>query len=134
MGRFAGFLTFLIFLDLFFIITGQIGEISGTSIILNTLLGLENIFGGLFYTVIFVTAIGGVAALFVGVVTGIINKAGIEFLIFTTLTITFATMAADFISIYVHLASLNVVWATVIFAPIIIIYLFTTLEWLKNKD
>ena len=133
MGRFIGYLTFLIFLDLLFIITGQIGVISGTSIIVNSILQLNNITGNPLYTAVFIVAICGIAVT-AGVNTGIINKAGIDLIAFVALAIVLATLGADFAGIFGYMATQNLVLATMIFAPIILIYLFTVAEWLRGKD
>lgn len=133
MGRLTTFITILIFIDLLFILTGQIGEISSSSIILNTILNLGNIFGSPFYILVFVVAIGGIAAV-TGVNTGIINKAGIDFLAFTGLAISLGFLAGDFVSIFVYLFTLNEILAVVIMSPIIIIFLLSVLEWLRGKD
>ncbi len=133
MGKLVTYLSMMIFIDLFFIITGQIGQVSSTSIILNTILDLSNIFGSAFYILLFITAIGGIAVTS-GVTTGIINKAGIDLLAFTATAVSLSFLVGDFLSIFNYLFTLNAVLATLIMAPIIILFLLTIFEWLRGKD
>lgn len=133
MGKLVTYISFMIFIDLFFIITGQIGQVSSSSIILNAILNLGNIFGSSFYILLFVTAIGGIAVTS-GVTTGIINKAGIDLLAFTATAVSLSFLVGDFLSIFNYLFTLNEVLAVLIMAPIIILFLLSIFEWLRGKD
>ena len=133
MGKLVTYLSILIFVDLLFIVTGQIGAISSTSIILNTILDLGNLFGSPFYILLFVTAIGGIAVTS-GVTTGILNKAGIDLLAFVVTAVALAALGGDFLSIFTYLFALNEILAMFIMAPLIILFLMSVFEWLRGKD
>jgi len=134
MGKMIHYLTLLIFIDLFFLVTGQYSILSPTSLIVDTLLNISNITGLSFYLLIFGTAgIAGIAVV-AGVSTGIINKAGIDILAFVSVALGLAALVGDFVSIYVYLASYNDVLALFVMGPIIILFLMTVVEWLRGKD
>ena len=133
MGKFVTYLSILIFIDMFFIVTGQMAQISSSSLILNAILNLGNIFGTGLYILLFVTAVGGIAVTS-GVTTGILNKAGIDLLAFVATAVSLSLLAGDFLSIFVYLFTLNEVLAIMIMAPLIIIFFFTVFEWLRGKD
>ena len=145
MGKTTGFLILLIFVDLFFIATGQIcsgGTCSIGSLIFNSILNIGNIpLGQLFTDFIgdfanLFSSGTGIAALITagGVTIGafLVTK---EFrLLLIPITFTLALIGSDFVVIAVYLLSLNKLLATFIMAPIIIIYIFTIVEWLVGKD
>ncbi len=147
MGKFWRFLTILVFIDLFFIITGQIapsgapGSGSIGSIILNAILNV----GDLTFTQLFSEVAGDVNNLFdsptgfAAILLGGAVTLGTVFtrtnaILFTVVGFTFSLLTADFIFIFVYLASFNSVWATVIIAPMALMYVITVLEWVKGTD
>lgn len=145
MGKLITFLVILLVIDLLFIMTGQIcnnGACSLGSIIIQTALNLQNGVGmALFNEIIgsltdLFTSSTGLFSLFAGAATII---AGIAFrqsdtVLFIPIGATFAIMASDFVFIYVYLASLNFYLATIVMAPIIIIYIISVVEWVRGKD
>lgn len=135
MGKLVTYLSILIFMDLFFILTGQIGQISFSSLILNLILNLVNYAQSGFYEAVFSLAAGiGSLAVTVGVVSGIINKSGIELLAFIGIGLSLLTLTGDFISIFNYLYALNNVLAIVVMSPLVILYMVTILEWVRGKD
>lgn len=135
MGKLVTYLSILIFMDLFFILTGQVGQLSVSSLILNLILNLVNYAQSGFYEAVFSLATGiGSLAVTVGVVSGIINKSGIELLAFIGIGLSLLTLTGDFISIFNYLYTLNNVLAIVIMSPLVILYMVTILEWVRGKD
>ncbi len=132
MGKLIRMVSILLFIDLLFIITGQIVTNSPTSAITQALLDPGNIQSSQIWTLIIT---GGLTLLTLttSVVVGIVTR-NVEFFFFIPIALGMATMVGDFATIFVHLASLNIVFATIIMAPIMILFLFTILEWLRGKD
>ncbi|KKL88656.1 hypothetical protein LCGC14_1922540 [marine sediment metagenome] len=145
MGKMIGYLTLLIFIDLFFIATGQICNVDAGcslgSIILNSLLSLDNVTSLSFFTEFIgdITDLAGsatgIAALAVGaaVLIGSLFIPG-DIRFFIPISFSLALLVSDFVFISSYLISLNAVLATFIMAPIVIIYIFTVVEWLKGRD
>ena len=145
MGKLITFITILIFLDLFFIATGQactvdVGCNIG-SIVLNSLLNLENVTALTFFTDL-IGNIGdlfnsgtGIAALALGatVLIGSLFIPG-DIRFFLPVTLTLSLLTTDFVFIAGILISLNAILGTFIMAPIILIYILTVVEWLRGKD
>ncbi len=139
------YLTILIFADLFFIATGQIcsqGTCSLGSIIFNAILNI----GSISLTDLFVELIGSIGLVF-NSVTGILSIGAAGGVILTTflaskefrillipISFTLAVIASDFVIISSYLISQNVILGTLIMAPLIIIYVFTVVEWLIGRD
>lgn len=133
MGKLVNYISILIFLDLFYIITGQISTISPTSIILNAVLDPSAINSTYFY-VVFLGAVGiaGLAAVS-GVSTGLVNR-GLDVLAFTAMALGLSLMIGDFVAIYIYLFSLNKILAVMVMAPTIALFVVTIAEWLRVKD
>ncbi len=145
MGKLITFITILIFLDLFFIATGQICNTdtgcSLGSIVLNSLLSLEDVTIGTFFTDL-IGDIGnifnskvGITAITLGatvLIGSLFIPGDIRFFIPVTTSLAFLT--SDFIFIAAYLISLNAILGTFIMAPIILIYILTVVEWLRGKD
>ncbi len=145
MGKIIRYVGILIFLDLFFIVTGQICNSSVgcslTSIVFNSLLDIGNITTSQFFAQLignvanFFTSLTGFGALATGVIVSlgaIIVPSELRF--FIPIGFTLALLGTDFVFIASYLLSLNSVLATFIMAPMVMLYLFTVLEWLRNKD
>ena len=122
----------LIFIDLLFIITGQLVLNSPTSAISQAILDPRNIQATQFFTLI---VTGGILTLSIvtGFFVGIITRT-VEFFFFVAIAVGFLTLGGDFVTIFIHLASFNLVFATIIMSPIMILFFFTVLEWLKGRD
>ncbi len=144
MGKLITFITLLIFLDLFFIATGQICNAgAGCSIggiLFNALFNLENFTAGTFFSDLIGSILNlsnsntGIAALGIGA-TVLIGSIFIRSeLIYLPISFTLALLASDFILIAAYLISLNAILGTFIMAPIILIYILTVVEWLRGKD
>jgi len=145
MGKLIYFVLILIFLDLFFLATGQLcatDTCSLSSIIFNTLFNLENIQTGDFWT----TLIGNFSLLFssptgilslgiggaVALTTYLTTK---EFrLLLIPMAVTLALITSDFVVLFSYLYNLNKVLSIFVMGPIIIIYILVATEWLIGKD
>lgn len=148
MGKAIGFLSFLIFLDLFFIITGQVcadGTCSLGSIIINALLNIGQIPVGELFAEFLGDALGVIAGststtgiLSLLATGGVIITAFVatkEFrLLLIPITLTLSVMAFDFVVIISYLLQQNFILGTLLGGPIIILYIFTIVEWLIGKD
>lgn len=136
MGKLINLIAILIFIDLLFIITGQltINDTNPSSLILKAIIDPQTILSTDFFKTFFVVA--GVSVLTIGgaVLVGIINKAGIDILGFATATVLLTGLAGDYITIWNILRAANPILATLIFAPIIVIFIFVLVEWVRGKD
>ena len=147
MGKLIFFVSFLIFLDLLFIMTGQIcltgDDCTMGGIIFETLMNLGSVSGGkLFLALIgdvfnLVTSttgilgiIGGVAAVTIG---SIVTKSD-SILFLAALGTTFAVFVNDFVNIYLYLSGLNQVLATIVMGGIILTFIFVIIDWARGKD
>jgi len=136
MGKMINFLVILIFIDLLFIVTGQlvITETNPSSLILQAILDPETILSTQFFATFFTVA-GVASILTVGaVVTGIINKAGIDIIGFASATVLLTGLAGDYITIFNLLRVQNPILATLLFGPIIVLFIFVLVEWVRGKD
>lgn len=145
MGKLITFLTILIFMDLFFIATGQIcGSGVGCSIgsiLLNSLLDIGNVTANAFFsnligdiTNLFNSATG-ISAIVLGatVLIGSLFIPG-DIRFFIPITFSLALLTSDFVFIASYLISLNAILGTFVMAPIILMYIITVVEWLRGKD
>jgi hypothetical protein len=132
MGKLISYLAILVSIDLLFLITGQLGLNSPTSIIINAILDPGNITTSQLW-ILLIT--GGISLLAVGaaVVVGIVSRS-FEIVLFVPMAIGLSALIGDFATIYVYLASFNAVLATLIMAPIMILFVMTIVEWLRGKD
>lgn len=145
MGKLIRYLSILIFIDLFFIVTGQICNSSVgcslNSIIFNSLLNIDQVTNFSFFTELIgnigdlFSSVTGLAALALGttVVVGSLFIPG-EIRFFIPITLSLALLISDYVFIASYLVSLNVVLGTFIMAPLIVIYVITVVEWLRGKD
>jgi len=134
MGKLINFITILIFIDLLFLVTGQLTLDSPTSVILNGLQDPSILLTTNLWTLVFV----GVASLSALAVTSVVI-AGIatrnsDIVIFFAMAGTFALLVPDFILIYNHLASINQPLAILIMSPIVTLFALVVLEWARGKD
>lgn len=132
MGKLIGYLSIIVLIDLIFLITGQLTSSSPTSVIINAILDPSNIESSQLF-ILLIT--GGISLLAVGaaVVVGVISRS-FEIVLFVPVAISLSVLIGDFATVFVYLASINVVWATVIMAPIMILFVMTIVEWLRGKD
>lgn len=132
MSNLKAYLSILIFMDLMFIITGQITTTSPGSVLLNAILDPSNIKTSSFWIVLIgATGIGALATL-AGFAIGFVSRAGISVLGFVVIATSMALLVGDFVSIFLYLRNLNAILATIIMAPLIILYILTVVEWLKR--
>lgn len=132
MGKLISYLSIIVLIDLIFLITGQLTQSSPTSVIINAILDPSNIQSSQLF-ILLIT--GGISLLAVGaaVVVGVISRS-FEIVLFVPVAISLSILIGDFATVFVYLASINVVWATVIMAPIMILFVMTIVEWLRGKD
>ena len=132
MGKLVSYISILIAIDLLFLITGQLGVNSPTSAIVGAITSPGTMVSSQWWTLLIT---GGISLLFVGaaVVIGVVSRS-FEIVIFVPMAIALAALIGDFATIFVYLASFNIVLATVIMAPIMILFVITIVEWLRGKD
>lgn len=144
MGKLVTYITILIFIDLFFIATGQIcaeGACTLSSIIFDALLNIEDATVGSFFSNLIGTVDNlfnsgiGIAALLAGtaVLVGSIFTKELRILLIPVM-FALALITSDFVIISSRLIQLNGVLGIMIMAPIIIIYMLTVVEWWIGKD
>lgn len=126
------YLGILIFMDLLFIITGQIAATSPTSVIFNAIINPSNITTSSFWIILFgVTGIGALATL-IGFATGIVSRSGVGVLAFVPIAVGLGVLVGDFVAIFIYLADLSVIGATITMLPLIVLFGLTVIEWLKR--
>lgn len=148
MGKIVTYLVILVFLELLFIVTGQMciqGDCTIGSTIFSTLLNLNNFTNGSFWS----DLIGDFQALLsnAATVTGLFSLlagAGVlgaviitnrsPFLLRLIFGIPLAIIASDFVFLFGILAPQNIVLATFIFAPLVITFALILIEWAGGTD
>ncbi len=133
MGKLTTMLGILIFIDILFLVTGQIDLSSGTSVVTGALLDPSLFKTSVFFAIFLGTA--GIAGLVAtsGVTTGILANAT-NVLAFIAMAIAMIALLGDFITVYMTLNALNPVLSKLIMGPIIMIFAVTIAEWLRGKD
>ena len=147
MGKAITYITILIFIDMFFIVTGQVcsgaESCSIGSIIFNAILDLGNLsatdfFKNLLGNILdFASSTTGIWSLIVGAVgvgIGTFLTKSDSLLFLSTAGIALGVLTSDFVFIYKYLASLNQILATLVMAPIMILYVLVILDWSRGKD
>lgn len=151
MGRMNTYLTILICLDLLFIVTGQlcsgVGSCSFTSIIFSMIINPQaatfstwwsGLIGNLGSLLSGNASSGQIGQLLASGATALIAAGSLIFglkndsILFAGTGLLLSLLAGDFILIYQYLASFNVVVATLLMSPIIVIYVFSCLEWVRG--
>ncbi|KKL78219.1 hypothetical protein LCGC14_2027020 [marine sediment metagenome] len=132
MGKLVSYISILVAIDLLFLITGQLSVNSPTSVIMGAILSPGSMTTSQWWSLLIT---GGIALLTVGaaVVVGVISRS-FELIIFIPMAVALAALVGDFATVFVYLASFNIVLATVIMTPIMIIFVITIVEWLRGKD
>ena len=131
MGKMITFLSILIFVDILFIATGQLAIESTGSLIASAILNPESLKDSNFW-LSFITGLSALAVATV-VVVGLITKPS-DITIFIGMGLTLSVLIGDYISIFSYLRDANPLLATILFAPIMIIFGFVVLEWVRGKD
>lgn len=133
MAKLTTYLVILIFIDILFLITGQLDISSSTSVVTGAILDPSTFKTSLFFLLFLgVAGIGGLLATS-GVTTGTLISAT-NVLAFTAMAIAMIGLLGDFITIFVYLNIQNPVLAKVVMAPIIMLFAVTIAEWLRGKD
>ena len=131
MGKLISFIIMLVVIDLLFLITGQLTLDSPSSLIINVIQDPSTIVQTNFWTIL-ITSIG-LLAVTTAVIAGIVTRSS-DVVIFITMGTALALMIGDFAVIYNHLASINRPFATIIMSPILLIFTFIIIEWVRGKD
>jgi len=133
MAKFSASLLTLIIVDLLFLITGQFDMETPSSMIFNAITNLSDIQSSIFWlSVVGVLGIAGIASTSTvrsGIFTQVANVT-----LFVLMATTLAVLVTDYLVVYNILRNYNEVLATVIMAPIILLFIFTVGEWLRGKD
>lgn len=133
MGKLVTYLSMLIFVDMLFLITGQLDVNSASSIVTGAILNPTAFKTSVFFlTFLGVAGIAGLIAT-AGVTTGVLVNAT-NVLAFIAMAIAMIGLLGDFITIFNTLSNYNFVLAVVIMAPIIMLFAVTLAEWLRGKD
>ncbi len=131
MGKLVSFIIMLVVIDLLFLITGQLGLDSPSSLILDIIQDPSTITQTSFWTVL-ITGVTLLAAVG-GVVAGIVTRSS-DVTIFIVMGSALALLIGDFAAIYILLANSNRILATIIMSPILIIFSLVIIEWIRGKD
>ena len=133
MGKLVTFMSILIIIDILFLITGQLNLDSNTSMVTGAILNPTAFKTSVFFLLFFgAVGIGGLIATS-GVTTGILST-GTNILAFTGMALAMTGLLGDFITIFNTLRDYNVVLATIVMAPILLLFTVTLAEWLRGKD
>lgn len=123
----------LIIIDILFLVTGQLGVESVTSLISNAILDPSSITFSTFWTAMI--GDGGIGAIAVGVgvtVGSLISATNV--IVFLPMGLVFAVLIGDYLTIYNLLADSNPVLATMIMVPVMMAFIITVVEWIRAKD
>lgn len=131
MGKLITLISILIFIDLLFIITGQLVLDSPSSVIINAITDPTTLKDTNFWVVL-ITGVGLLTV--VGTVIAGIATRNSDILIFVPMAVSLALLVGDYISIFNYLYTLNNVMATIILVPVVLVYTLVIVEWLRGKD
>jgi len=131
MGKLITLLAILIFIDMLFIITGQLVLDSPSSVIISAVTDPSSLKDSNFWAIL-VTGLGGLAV--VGAVIAGIATRSSDILVFVLMATSLSLLIGDYVSIFNHLYALNNVMATIILVPVIVIFALVIIEWLRGKD
>lgn len=144
MGKMFTYMSMFIFIDLLLIITGQICG-SGTcglgGILFNAIINLTELSFSEFFTTLigdilsFGTSKTGLASLLVGaaVTIGFVTQRS-DTILFIGMALTLGLVVSDIIFVYTIVKEYNFILATIMLAPLAMLFIFTALEWARGKD
>ncbi len=133
MAKLITYLSLLIFIDILFLVTGQLDLSSSTSVVTGAILDPSAFKTSVFFLLFLgVVGIAGLVSTS-GVTTGTLFSAT-NVLSFTVMAVAMTGLLGDYITIYNTLRAHNEVLAIIIMAPIIMIFAVTIAEWLRAKD
>ena len=130
MGKFATYIMMMSGLTLLFYFTGLLGE-TANSTLLNLLLNPENIASTSFTTAILTAILGisTVGVIAIGLVTG-----NIELAIMSPVAAYMLALGWDFVSVAQVVIAQDKVIGILLFAPILLLYVITIIEWWRGRD
>lgn len=132
MGRLGSLIMALVFIDLLFLITGGLNVNAPSSIILGVITDPSTIKTSNFWDLSILTLVG--LAVIAGIYSRLSGGAPSDALKFIPIAIGISALIVDFLYIYNELRALNEVLATLVMAPIVIMFAFAILEWVRGKD
>lgn len=147
MGKLITFLTILIVVDMFMIMTGQLCT-SGTCSVSSTIFNAIFNVGQLSVMDWFKQILGDIGSMFSGgtsgtglwsFLAGLAVSTGLIFTLtdtklFVPLGITLGVLTQDFVLLYAVLKAQSYILATIVMAPITILFVLVVVEWVRGKD
>lgn len=134
MGKLIAYIMILVVVDVLFLITGQLSFESTTSIITSAIFQPQLLLTSLWWTTL-IKGAGAISTLIVTstVIAGIATRNS-DIAIFGAMASGLVLLLGDFLIIYNHLRMQNETLALLIMSPILVIFGFTIVEWLRGKD
>lgn len=151
MGRLQTYLGILVFIDLLFVMTGQICTSASSCTLTSILFSMAINPSASVFSTWFQGLIGNATALIAGAsIIGVIGflisrltQTGIsasalfqglanDSILFAATGITLSLLVGDFIAIFTYLSSYSLIAAILIISPTAILYVFTVLEWVRG--
>lgn len=146
MGKVITMITILIFIDLLFLVTGQLctapDSCSFTSLIFEAIIKLKDGFNINIFTELigditnFASSSVGLWAILagaIGVTLGTLITRSDIFL-FIPVATSLALISSDFVVIFAELSKHSIILATLVIAPLLITYFIIILDWVRGKD
>ena len=131
MGKLVTLITMLIFIDILFVMTGQLALSSSSSVIITAMFSPADIMETNFWALVITSlvSLGAVA----GIVAGLVTRNS-DIAIFFAMAGTLALLVMDYVAIYRYLFALNNLLALIVLGPIVVIFSMVILEWARGKD
>jgi hypothetical protein len=131
MGKLTNYLLLISVLLLLFHFGGLIADTPISYLLDNFLLRPENAQSSNFYLIIWGILAGATTA---GVLIGFITHQSPEFYIFLALAPVFFLIGWDLVEIIVQVAQTNRYITLLLFSPLLLVYILSVVEWLRNRD
>lgn len=144
MGKAMTFIAMLVMIDIVFIATGVVSQLTINSVLLEAVFNWQdtNVFSWQFFKDLIgdlwnaTTSSAGLLATLLasaGVVAGyILNPSDTK--LFIPIAAVLAIIGQDFIVVGQKLAQINELLATIVIAPIALLYILTILDWVRGRD
>lgn len=133
MGKMVWAVLTLVVIDILFLVTGQLGVTSGSSLIINAILDPSSISFSTFWDAMIGEAGLGALAATVGVTVGALISAT-NVIVFLPMGFVFALLIGDYLTIYNLLNAHNPVLATMVMVPVMMVFILVIVEWVRAKD
>ncbi len=133
MGKMVLAVLTLVVIDIFFLVTGQLGVTSTSSLIINAILDPSNITFSTFWDAMIGTAgLGALAATAAVTVAALISATNV--IVFLPLGLVFAVLIGDYLTIYNILNNYNPILSKIVMVPIMMVFIMVVIEWIRAKD